>query len=756
MNPKLQTIILVLIFILLSVTAQAQVFIKEKVEVNPRTILSYSPATNAHSVRFEFEWAAVVVPENNHFYNANLNVKTEVKDNCENSLGLNDWAYGWPSGSQTINITNANAYRYDFFIGINGFYDAYQFVDLTLRIYLDNNLDTLYNWRIMGNVPDYYETRHHWVWITDKFNFQIPYPDLDFMGSITDMNYNPDYDCSPNSGVSLVKDMLNLTILNGTEFVSFYDYRTEETVYGSISVHFNELSDIDIQYDRPLYGTEDKYIVIEAESNGIVERDSVKIKPLDYQLEVIVEPDTIAPGDTAIVTVTKKNNDGTITDFDSGQLFEIGMLDGCVLGNIFVGADSGKYFTDVPQPMIFKADANAEVGTVKLRVGLIEQIGGISKSVGGNGNELTTEKEARTLSFNKIRKPTANNAPPPTPENTENFCPGVTPTQRIYKNTEFVVGGDWIELIEPNNETGDRSITAEPSMPNLHIKLRIKGLVQGTLKCSLKVNWKNLDQAGHPVYGATIEVPAQDQNSLFPIYEWDMNWNNIIVGGDDIKLDVEYTSIPYKVFKKTFKVPIKVLGKDQIEETSIRGYVSTQLTEPFASHMKIVIYFESTWEQFWGSGYPKVVYHPHDWGLCGLSKERPTIAEIWNWKENVNSGIQILMEKYNWSLGYPQRVRNGTTWYIDKKGKKQWRDPIYPHSDDWYPHAYTNALNFNEEQVWKETHQRYLSGAYWRWYPNDPRNRNSTGEWKAEPSRKKHRRGELAWEKFINFPPEWR
>ena len=732
MQPKLKFssffFVLIFITILISVTTHAQVVIREKVKINPQAIFSYSPATNAHAVRFEFEWVAVVVPENNHFYNANLYVKTEVEDNCENTLGTNDWTYGWPNGNQTINITNANAYRYDFFIGITGFYDAYQFVDLTLRIYLDNNLDTLYNWRIMGNVPDYNETRHHWVWITDKFNFQIPHADLDFMGSITDMSYNPDYDCSPNPGASLVKDMLNLTILNGTEFVSFYDYRTEETVYGSMSVHFNELSDIDVQYDRPLYGTEDMYIVIEAESNGIVERDSVKIKPLDYQLEVIVEPATIAPGETAIVTVKKKNNDGTITDFDSGQTFEISMLDGCVLGYIFVGSDSAKYFYDVPQPITFKADANAEGGVVKLRVGLIEQIGGIGKSIRGTGNELTTEKQEekeRTLPFYKLRKANSNNQPTFTPYNIENFCPGVYPTRPINKDV-YVAVGEWIELLEPNEETADLSITPDPSMPNLPIKLKIKGISQGTLQCSLKVNWKNLDQAGHPIYSATIEVPAQDQNPLFPIYEWDMNFGNTIVGGDDLELDVEYISMPYKVYKKTLKLSIKILGKDPIDKEDIKNYISVWLQEPRDLQMKIIVYKESSWKQFWESGYPKVVYHPHDWGLCGLSKARPTIAEIWNWKANIIYGIDNLNFKYSMA----------DEKYITLKKK------------------YPDIQYYTEKELLKQTFQLYNGGyQYDDWQPIDKE--KGTGAWVENSGRSGY--GDDAWIKYskIKDPPHY-
>jgi hypothetical protein len=553
----------------------------------------------------------------------------------------------------------------------------------------------------------------------------------------------------------------NAEIISGNELGNLLEPNTNEPVQSFSGLyHWFGYAYFDYIADgTPVDSVDSVTIRISMYDPKIPYKDlTLYIKP--SPLVVTVEPEFVAPGDTARLIIKKLNEDGTLTDYDTTQTFEVGMLDGCALGMIKTETDSGAYVYGATQPILFIADTSSNFGIIKLSVGLIEETGGSSRSVRNSlhkeiiENDKVVKNSERKIAFEKMMKEKQGNQTASSPENTETCWGGVSGTS-TRKLVEFEKG-DWIELLEPNQESEDLSITAETSMPNLHIKLRIKGLNQGTLRCSLKVNWKNLDQTGHPVYGATFEIPSQDPNPFFPIYEWDMNWGDIIVGGDDLELDVEYISIPNKVHKKTLKVPIKILGKDYIDAQLIRNYISTQLVESFASHMKIVIYFESSWEQFWESGYPKVVYHPHDWGLCALSKERPTIAEIWNWKENVNSGIQVLMGKYNWSQGYPQRVRNGTTWSKNKRGKVHWEDPISPHTDDWYPHAYINALNFNTEQVWKETHQRYLSGSYWRWYPDDPRNKNSSGKWIAEPSSKKHRRGELAWDKFINFPPEWR
>ncbi|MEJ2615698.1 MAG: hypothetical protein P8Z35_12125 [Ignavibacteriaceae bacterium] len=77
-------------------------------------------------------------------------------------------------------------------------------------------------------------------------------------------------------------------------------------------------------------------------------------------LVIDIQPPTLSPGETATITLKKRLTDGTITDFDSTQTFEIGITDGCMLGNIAADNDTGAYFYDVPQPIKFIADT-AEV-----------------------------------------------------------------------------------------------------------------------------------------------------------------------------------------------------------------------------------------------------------------------------------------------------------------------------------------------------------------------------------------------------------
>ncbi len=94
---------------------------------------------------------------------------------------------------------------------------------------------------------------------------------------------------------------------------------------------------------------------------------------------VTVTPEVITPGDSAKITIQRKLKGGAIVDYQPNQTFEIGMLDGCALGGLIYCDETedcyySSYFYGIPQSssIYFVADSLADTGTVKLRIGLIE------------------------------------------------------------------------------------------------------------------------------------------------------------------------------------------------------------------------------------------------------------------------------------------------------------------------------------------------------------------------------------------------
>ncbi|HVO74848.1 MAG TPA: hypothetical protein VMT35_12545, partial [Ignavibacteriaceae bacterium] len=99
-------------------------------------------------------------------------------------------------------------------------------------------------------------------------------------------------------------------------------------------------------------------------------------------IKVTIEPDRIAPGDTAKIIIQKRNLDGTIEDCPPEEIFEIGLVEGCALGNIsfcrlWEGSEyceQGSYFWGVDQsaPIYFVADSSADSGDIIIQAGYID------------------------------------------------------------------------------------------------------------------------------------------------------------------------------------------------------------------------------------------------------------------------------------------------------------------------------------------------------------------------------------------------
>jgi len=200
------------------------------------------------------------------------------------------------------------------------------------------------------------------------------------------------------------------------------------------------------------------------------------------ELDVQINPATVALSDTAVITIRKKNTDGTIVDFPASQTFEIGMLEGCAAGKLHKAEVDSNYFYNITQPINFIAADTLEGednDTVKVRVGLIE-IGSSANSIGLRKKLLEKIKVAENKIPEKIKSKkketrevktqnnTAINKKALTPFNTENyFCfyPGVFVTQDVIAEKSFETGCDYescggsydtlnikIELLtQPNN-----------------------------------------------------------------------------------------------------------------------------------------------------------------------------------------------------------------------------------------------------------------------------------------------------------------
>lgn len=376
-------------------------------------------------------------------------------------------------------------------------------------------------------------------------------------------------------------------------------------------------------------------------------QDTLIIKPDSFV--VYIEPEECYPGDTVQVVIKKRLSDGTLVDFPATQTYEIAKLEGCMLGNILADGDSGSYFYDVSQPIYFAAAdtlVGDTTGTVLLQIGLVDP---------------EKKKELPAGHLNHIES---------------NDCFTGPFLSVSEKKKSFNVYDPIIISWDP----GKYDITPEPKMPTL-LTIWIQprefvGLYQ--IVWALEVKWTSTEQTPDKAFSYTFlntKTASTPDGTDLPIPEGD----ETIVGGDDITLTGIYYDSKYPYgYPFTKKLTgMKILGKNGDNNVQVvNGFIAGRqfdpidlpLIEPITlqdqrKQMQIIVEKESSHFQFFDTRYiykrhgPNDIGYPNtqrnsggaaDWGLCQLNKWEPSLGIIWNWKENINAGIDFLWgEKYD-------------------------------------------------------------------------------------------------------------
>jgi hypothetical protein len=372
-------------------------------------------------------------------------------------------------------------------------------------------------------------------------------------------------------------------------------------------------------------------------------------------LDVKVVPDTIYPGDTAQVIVKKRLPDGTLIDFDSTQTYEVGMLDGCILGNIKTSSDSGYYVYNVTQPIYFIADTSADTtGAVLLRVGLVEQ----------------------------TSKPQDKNSPQK--DNAESDC--FFGWQSNSYEYVTVVKENPLEIINPTLVTIER-ITDVPEMPTVVCKARLKKYYPGTIKYEWKyivrkfyarrtlqknpvcerISKSEFHGISYSSYGGEVTewtVPfikdsgyfyfksLQPAKNIFDplnhIYgcngdtnEWYDTNDEIFTGGEVLITLIAKSYQTGEILARLDTVKLgKILGDDP-GKPQIISYTNDNVIRAIQEFESEFKQFEHNANKSWPyneTGWP-LYGEPNGYGIMQLDSDpAATERQLWNWKANIDGG----------------------------------------------------------------------------------------------------------------------
>jgi hypothetical protein len=246
---------------------------------------------------------------------------------------------------------------------------------------------------------------------------------------------------------------LNATITKGNQLGYLRDYENGATGDTLSNIPFEIFggNHIDFISDGDKKDIADTVIITLSTTDAEIGTKQVEIIIIPNPLYVAIEPEIVAPGDTAMLIIKNRLEDGTLIDFPEWQTFEVKMADGCTLGKILSDVDTAKYFYDIPQPIKFIADSLAESGTVSLIVGLVEDI-----IIGRPMIENETDKINKTVKEKsgkhkdgKTEKEVNEN---PSTNPGEEFCPADEIQSYTTEQLDFVVGDGWCEDLDECND----------------------------------------------------------------------------------------------------------------------------------------------------------------------------------------------------------------------------------------------------------------------------------------------------------------
>jgi hypothetical protein len=497
--------------------AFAQIVIKERVEILPQNVILPETPAGEHTIRVDIQWSPASLRGWILYYNLQCD-----QNNYSSTPST--------SGSNTYSLTSTGYENYNIQFRF-GYLDPNQpTITGTYQLYYDEQLIRSQSFQAQpATYSSYaYFNTHYQSPVFNDYTFNIGPASLCF-GNGTSQGFTLGHGCT-SFEIDTSSEMVNLQILSGGEFASFYGY--QGTITDNLTIPYSELNSVELKQDQFFSGSPTT-VLVQSNIGGLIKQESIiahpkssyginastfdypilygetkytEVKPtgpggctaifppeiklnalitvgddlghlidFDYGTEgdtltnitfnsfggnhigfisdgvkkdiadtaivtfstsdaeigmkqvaiiinpspiyVAIEPENVAPGDTALIIIKSRQEDGTLIDFPGWQTFELKMIEGCNLGKILAVGDTARYFYDVPQPIKFIADSLAG-GTVGLIVGLVEEIIGtrpvqendadkIEEAAKEKQNKLNKEKSKKEVNENPTLNPGA-------------------------------------------------------------------------------------------------------------------------------------------------------------------------------------------------------------------------------------------------------------------------------------------------------------------------------------------------------------
>ncbi|MFZ1081642.1 MAG: hypothetical protein WAO19_06930 [Candidatus Kryptoniota bacterium] len=266
---------------------------------------------------------------------------------------------------------------------------------------------------------------------------------------------------SADSAATIPEDVpLIITAGDSGQYGYIYDNNLQS--FGP-SFPYSEASSGAVQYfsDGASPGDMQKIAVTVTDANDPSKSGATNLF-LEGDMVVQVNPSEISPGDTALIVVKQRNQDGSLSDFSPNQSFEVGIDSGSAYGTILSSGSTGGYFASIPQPFQFIAadSIGADSVMVSIRVGY--QPAMASSTVPGGKGKLGQNMKAKPLMIStKIEGPGLKSSANKVSANTKGY-------ETVSDDNSFTLpdyGTGWVEIKEKDECNYAQECSGLPSYP---------------------------------------------------------------------------------------------------------------------------------------------------------------------------------------------------------------------------------------------------------------------------------------------------
>ncbi len=345
------------------------------------------------------------------------------------------------------------------------------------------------------------------------------------------MNLNGDYGGDCGVAWSLT-DPITLTIVSGNEYASFHTSDSQtglDTKLGSaVTTTGNNVGKYSLVADGVTADSNNCWVTVQAESDGIIKTDSVQILPSVDHFYVYAAPDTIENSGKTTLYVQAQDKNNEDVDYD---------------GDVLISASPSEY-----GHLGYSAPAaSMQESGVKGKQATTQSVSTAKNKFVAMGDSLV-EVDYWTARYGGVNY-TANGVVPDS-NTTVNFTVTAADQTSVTGKGFVVIQGPQLVVIYP---TDAQTITGDnpPKMPNVSTKIKAqlhyKKNIPVQYDWEIKIKWTGAGNWKTPQNDESYSGDTTGQTNKWTYLN--VNLNKYIRGGQTVTLNVVATTADYSATK---------------------------------------------------------------------------------------------------------------------------------------------------------------------------------------------------------------